>query len=81
MTLDNGGCIIRFLAGDVKSCDFESNRQPSMCDMVQEKNDQFDWTLISGATPSDLTGPTSAASGIFYIYIEATDRSTNDTAM
>ncbi|KAK2188838.1 hypothetical protein NP493_122g05011 [Ridgeia piscesae] len=52
-------------------CDFEgSAREGSTCDMVQSREDTFDWTLKKGATPSRTTGPDSAYNGKYYIYIE-----------
>jgi hypothetical protein len=39
---------------------------------TQPTNDNFDWTRHSGGTPTAKTGPTSAASGSFYLYTEAT---------
>ena len=35
--------------------------------------DNFDWSRLSGATPSADTGPASADDGSFYIYTEASD--------
>ena len=51
--------------------------------MKQMQNDDFDWTIGSGATPSEETGPDSAISGSRpnYLYIEATNRRHNDTAV
>ncbi|KAI0225936.1 Zinc metalloproteinase dpy-31 [Lamellibrachia satsuma] len=55
-------------------CDFEgSSGEGSTCDMVQSKEDNFDWTLKTGATPSRPTGPDSAHSGKYYIYIETSN--------
>jgi hypothetical protein len=49
--------------------------------MVQSPDDQFDWTIFSGPTPSSPTGPDAAYTGQFYIYIEASNpRKRNDTA-
>lgn len=36
----------------------------------QSKNDQFDWTRLSGRTRSCMTGPNGAADGRYYMYIE-----------
>lgn len=38
---------------------------------TQDAGDNFDWTLLSGATPSSGTGPTTANQGSYYIYMEA----------
>ncbi|XP_068708182.1 low choriolytic enzyme-like [Montipora foliosa] len=48
----------------------------------QESSDEFDWTLLSGSTPSRGTGPLSGHGGKGkYIYVEASwPRQTNDTA-
>ena len=50
--------------------------------MKQDYNDRFDWTRTHGLTPSKLTGPDSAYSGGFYIFIETSDpRVPGDNAM
>ena len=41
--------------------------------MTQDTTDQFDWTVFTGPTPSDPTGPDSAFDGKYYIYIEASE--------
>ncbi|MCB0549118.1 MAG: T9SS type A sorting domain-containing protein [Phaeodactylibacter sp.] len=38
---------------------------------VQSTADDFDWTNRSGSTPSSGTGPSTAAEGFFYMYMEA----------
>jgi PKD repeat protein len=38
---------------------------------VQESSDDIDWTVQTGSTPSSSTGPSAAADGSYYIYIEA----------
>ncbi len=38
---------------------------------VQSKDDDFDWTVKSGSTPSSNTGPSSAAEGSYYVYMES----------
>nr|XP_022320901.1 uncharacterized protein LOC111123092 isoform X1 [Crassostrea virginica] len=44
--------------------------------------DNFDWTLNSGGTPSTSTGPSSAHSGKYYMYIETSQpRSQGDKAI
>jgi len=37
----------------------------------QDTSDDFDWTVNSGGTPSNNTGPAGANEGTFYIYVEA----------
>ncbi|CAG2210664.1 unnamed protein product [Mytilus edulis] len=50
------------------SCGFETTEQ---CFFKQTSHDDFDWTRGSGSTPTSGTGPTSAAEGIYYMFIEA----------
>jgi len=38
---------------------------------LQDTNDQLDWDINSGGTPSGQTGPSSASEGSNYFYIEA----------
>ena len=63
-------------------CRFElSDGASSLCGMTQLTNDQFDWTLWTGPTISEETGPERAYEGSFYIYIEASKpRVSGDTA-
>ncbi|CAM1345243.1 trypsin-like peptidase domain-containing protein [Tenacibaculum amylolyticum] len=37
----------------------------------QNTNDNFQWTLKSGGTPSNNTGPASANDGSYYLYVES----------
>ena len=39
----------------------------------QDASNDFDWTVNSGGTPSNSTGPTGAIDGNFYIYMEVSD--------
>lgn len=41
----------------------------------QATNDDFDWTRHNNGTPTNRTGPNSAAEGIYYMYTEANDNS------
>ena len=38
---------------------------------THDPNNDFDWTILNGPTPSANTGPTSAYEGDYYIYTEA----------
>lgn len=42
-------------------------------DWIQNGSDDLDWTVLSGATPSSNTGPTTANDGSYYIYVEASN--------
>ena len=37
----------------------------------QDASNDFDWTVNSGGTPSNSTGPSGAIDGNFYVYVEA----------
>ncbi|WP_452602834.1 M36 family metallopeptidase [Pontimicrobium sp. MEBiC06410] len=37
----------------------------------QDTGDDFNWTLNTGGTPSNNTGPTGAFEGTYYVYVEA----------
>lgn len=62
-----------FFSADI-SCDFEGN----LCGWSSRKNpnsnnNNYIWKVISGKTPSRITGPESASSGNSYIYVESTN--------
>ena len=69
-------------SGLLWSCSFEQPGDGALCGMGQEQvRDQFDWTVHSGPTPSNPTGPDGAHRGSFYAYIEASNpRHPNDQA-
>ncbi len=43
---------------------------------TQDSGDDLDWTRDSNGTPSRSTGPSSAADGTFYMYVEASGNGT-----
>ena len=65
------------------SCDLElEDGTADWCGMMQGKNDEFDWTLQSGSTPSGDTGPSVASQGNYYMYIETSSpRKEGDKAL
>ena len=48
-------------------CNFDG-QEDDMCILEQQENDQFDWTWISGMTPSDVTGPQAGHTAPGYMY-------------
>ncbi|XP_071142306.1 MAM domain-containing glycosylphosphatidylinositol anchor protein 2-like [Mytilus edulis] len=60
------------------SCGFETTEQ---CVFKQSSWDRFDWTRGSGSTPTSGTGPTSAAEGIYYMFIETTGKRSGSRSM
>ncbi len=58
-------------------CEFESDT----CGMVQQTDDDFDWTRHSRLTDSSGTGPDEAHSGTYFLYTEASSQTQGDTAV
>lgn len=65
------------------TCSFEdNNNRPTMCGITQDEDDEFDWTMQNGRTPSGNTGPSAALNGKYYVFIEASDpRKRDDDAV
>ncbi|GAA4109171.1 hypothetical protein GCM10022393_05630 [Aquimarina addita] len=42
----------------------------------QSEEDDLDWSINSGGTPSNNTGPTNANQGTYYLYVEASGNNT-----
>ena len=74
---------MRAHAGLVFRCGFEN---AGVCGMTQTlinegvTREGLLWIRHSGATDSTLTGPSSAQSGQYYIYVEATGQQEGDIA-
>ncbi|XP_015766522.1 PREDICTED: MAM and LDL-receptor class A domain-containing protein 1-like [Acropora digitifera] len=66
-------CQLKHRAFDIASvgnCSFDQG----LCQWRNDQNDDFDWQLIEGATPSDETGPTAGYKGVGqYLYVEASE--------
>nr|XP_034302513.1 MAM and LDL-receptor class A domain-containing protein 1 isoform X2 [Crassostrea gigas] len=65
----SGGCYSVPIALPL-SCTFEVGTECFLKDAVG--SDDFDWTILSGRTPLYGTGPSNAAEGSRYAYIEST---------
>lgn len=63
----------------VYKCNFELIDDPD-CFLVEDTNDDFDFTRYYGSTPDRRTGPSYAWSGSYYKYTEASGRSPGDVA-
>ncbi|AMC11333.1 hypothetical protein Lupro_08715 [Lutibacter profundi] len=53
----------------IHTADFESD----LSGWSQAGGDDFDWTRDAGGTPSSNTGPSTGASGSYYMYTESSD--------
>ncbi|XP_052086488.1 MAM domain-containing glycosylphosphatidylinositol anchor protein 1-like [Mytilus californianus] len=60
------------------SCGFETD---APCIFQDSTKDEFDWKRLANSTSSPKTGPTNAAEGNYYIYIEVTDKNDGDKAI
>lgn len=61
-----GGC-----SGGISSFPYKEGLENTLGAWTQATNDDINWTLKSNGTPSNNTGPSSAAQGTYYAYIEA----------
>jgi hypothetical protein len=64
----------------VSSFPYAEGFENTLGQWLQNNSDTLDWTLSSGGTPSANTGPTAAAQGSFYVYVEASDPNFSKTA-
>ncbi|WP_299709860.1 M20/M25/M40 family metallo-hydrolase [uncultured Tenacibaculum sp.] len=60
----------------VNSFPYEEGFENSLGFWTDDTNDNLNFTRNSGGTPSNNTGPTGAASGNFYVYVEASGNGT-----
>ena len=59
-------------------CDFEGNND---CGLINKKDDDYDWIVNSGPTPTADTGPDVADAGTYYIYAPADKNAQGDVAL
>ncbi|MEP4049578.1 MAG: M60 family metallopeptidase [Luteolibacter sp.] len=57
----------------VQSVPYDESFEDGTGGWVQSLDDDFDWTLNSGATPTADTGPSAASHGDQYLYLEGDD--------
>ncbi len=74
-TLSNAACT-----NGITSFPYAESFENTLGAWTQDGTDTLDWTLRSGTTPSSGTGPSGAAAGTFYVYVEASDPNFNKTA-
>lgn len=60
-----GGCAVSV------AIPYNEGFETSLGDWTQNSGDDLDWTRQTGSTGSSNTGPGSAASGSYYLYVEA----------
>ena len=65
----------------VSSFPYNESFDGSIGSWTQNSNDDINWTVRSGSTPSSNTGPSAAADGSHYIYTEASSGNDNKRAI
>ena len=75
---DMPGCGVDSAVGIIKVCDtiistfpYTESFENSLGSWIQDTLDDFDWTILTGATATANTGPSAAVDGAYYAYIEA----------
>jgi proteasome assembly chaperone (PAC2) family protein len=62
----NNGCL-----GGISSFPYSESFENTLGAWSQSNADDIDWTIDANGTPSSNTGPSSAADGTYYVYVEA----------
>lgn len=63
-------------SGGISTFPYNEGFEGSTGGWTQNSEDDLDWTVLSGSTPSNNTGPSSAIQGSSYIYVEASGNGT-----
>ncbi|EDP95883.1 immunoglobulin-like domain-containing protein [Kordia algicida OT-1] len=63
-------------AGGIGSYPYAQSYENTIGDWTQASADDINWTVTANATPSNNTGPSSAAAGSSYIFVEASGNGT-----
>ncbi|MCB0448160.1 MAG: choice-of-anchor D domain-containing protein, partial [Gelidibacter sp.] len=65
------GTAVGICLSTVSSFPYTEDFETGLGLWTQETGDNFDWTRLTGTTPTSNTGPFGAASGSYYMYTEA----------
>ncbi|WP_171032349.1 DUF11 domain-containing protein [Polaribacter aestuariivivens] len=65
--------LFLFVFTIISSSNAQDSFETGLDGWVNASGDNFNWTRDSGGTPSGSTGPSTGATGNFYMYIEASD--------
>ncbi len=79
--IEEGGSSGSGCTNGVSNFPYSEGFENTLGQWSQNTSDSHNWTLRSGGTPSGNTGPSSAAQGSFYVYVEASNPNFNKTAI
>ncbi len=68
--------IVESCSGGINTFPYTQSYENTLGDWTQSSADNINWTVDSNGTPSQNTGPSNAANGSFYIYVEASGNGT-----
>ena len=71
--IDSSGSVATPCTNTVNTFPYAESFENTIGLWSNETNDDIDWASISGATPSNGTGPTTANDGSYYAYVEASN--------
>lgn len=70
-TLFTTTAVSTFCTSAITTYPYSQGFENTIGTWTQDTGDNFNWTLLSGDTPSASTGPTAANQGTYYVYMEA----------
>ncbi|WP_053002612.1 immunoglobulin-like domain-containing protein [Kordia jejudonensis] len=68
--------IVEGCSGGINTFPYTESYENTLGDWTQSTADDINWTVDSNGTPSSNTGPSNAANGSFYIFVEASGNGT-----
>ena len=72
----NVNSVVAGCTGGISNYPYTESFDTSFGQWTQDGGDDLDWLRLSGSTPSNNTGPSGAADGSHYAYVEASGRNT-----
>jgi hypothetical protein len=71
-----GGSTPRGCTAGISSFPYSESFENTFGAWTQSSGDDIDWSITSGGTPSNNTGPSSATAGSYYTFVEASGNGT-----
>ncbi|MFV9549561.1 immunoglobulin-like domain-containing protein [Algibacter sp. PT7-4] len=76
VSLVDGEIVVNGCTGGITSYPYTEGYENTLGLWTQSNADDINWTIDANGTPSNNTGPSSAAQGSYYIYVEASGNGT-----